>query len=232
MKNILSVAETFYSIQGEGYSMGAPSVFLRLAGCNLMCSGPSWVCDSVEVWKHGKSKLFAEVLSEDLVKQLCNGAHLVVTGGEPLLQQETLFRYLNWLCDWYGFRPFIEVETNGTIIPNSEMRAAVDQWNVSPKLSGVNEPFSKRVNEAALAVLSTMCDNAWFKIVISNEGEIFELLDTYNFLPPEKLILMPAGDTREKLDITRPMVVDAAKRLNARYSDRLHIVIWNQKTGV
>ena len=39
MKNSLPIAESFYSIQGEGMTTGYPAVFVRLAGCNLMCGG-------------------------------------------------------------------------------------------------------------------------------------------------------------------------------------------------
>lgn len=35
----LKVSELFYSIQGEGRYMGAPSVFLRTYGCNFKCQG-------------------------------------------------------------------------------------------------------------------------------------------------------------------------------------------------
>jgi organic radical activating enzyme len=35
----LKVSELFYSLQGEGRYMGAPSVFLRTFGCNFKCAG-------------------------------------------------------------------------------------------------------------------------------------------------------------------------------------------------
>ena len=52
MMNTIRVSEYFYSIQGEGLTVGVPAVFLRLQGCNLDCgsSGGSWVCDTEAVW--------------------------------------------------------------------------------------------------------------------------------------------------------------------------------------
>jgi hypothetical protein len=35
----IKIAELFYSLQGEGKYMGAPSVFLRTFGCNFKCGG-------------------------------------------------------------------------------------------------------------------------------------------------------------------------------------------------
>lgn len=35
----IKVAELFYSLQGEGFHLGVPSVFLRTFGCNFTCDG-------------------------------------------------------------------------------------------------------------------------------------------------------------------------------------------------
>ena len=48
----------------------------------------------------------------------------------------------------------------------------------------------------------------------------------------KKVILMPAGDSKESLDKVRKMVAELAIQLNVKYSDRLQVVIWDQTTGV
>src|SRR4030043_21735 len=42
---MMHVNEIFYSLQGEGVCQGLPTVFIRLAGCNLLPSFCSW-CDT------------------------------------------------------------------------------------------------------------------------------------------------------------------------------------------
>lgn len=229
----LIVAETFYSIQGEGSTTGCPAVFLRLGGCNLLCKSQSWVCDTIEVWQKGKPTDFQGVLSEELVSYLVNGAHLIITGGEPLMQQDKLIDYITYLHDSYAGldQLYIEVETNGTVLPKKELEYYVDKWNVSFKLSSSGEPFSKRVNEIALRYFNDLMQ-ADFKIVICNEGDAMELIQDFDYIRFSKVLLMPGGATQEELAVTRPLVVDLCKRLMFRYTDRLHIVTWNQKTGV
>ena len=58
--NHLLVSEVFYSLQGEGSTMGIPAVFLRLSGCNLLCDG-AWRCDTIEVWQKGHKTEFEDV---------------------------------------------------------------------------------------------------------------------------------------------------------------------------
>ena len=124
----LAVSEVFYSIQGEGQTMGIPAVFLRLGGCNLLCESASWVCDTIEVWRNSKATEFKDVISEEWVERLFNKAHLVITGGEPLMHQRVLPLYLQWFEETYKFLPTIEIETNGTIVPIEYMLSKVSYW--------------------------------------------------------------------------------------------------------
>jgi 7-carboxy-7-deazaguanine synthase len=227
----LAVAETFYSIQGEGTSSGCPAVFLRLGGCNLLCKGKGWECDTIAVWKNSRSVHFDDVLTHDQIDKLCNGAHLVITGGEPLLHQDRLLHFIDYLYNTHNCKPYIEVETNGTLLPLKPFAYFIDQWNVSFKLSNSGECWNRRVNEVALRYFNDQL-NAQFKIVIANEADVLELMQDFDFINMSKVILMPAGATQEELNITRPIVVELCKRLIFRYTERQHIVIWNKKTGV
>jgi organic radical activating enzyme len=179
------------------------------------------------VWKRSKATEFKDVLCDEFVERLRLGAHLVITGGEPLLHQETIAEYIIWFRDTYGLVPFIEVETNGTIIPTEFLLTYVQQWNCSPKLANSGEPAHKRINEVALMLLKDY--GACFKFV-SGEGDILEVFQDFNV--GRNIVLMPCGQTQEELNAGRIFVAEAAIKLGVRYSDRLHVVIWNKKTGV
>lgn len=232
MKDSLIVSEKFTSIQGEGVTTGVPSVFLRLAGCNLLCKSASWVCDSIEVWQKGVPFEFKNVFTEKELINLREGYHLVITGGEPLLHQASLIEFLNWFKMYYDFIPYIEIETNGTIRPFDEFKIFVSQWNCSPKLSSSGELNKKRLNQEALEIISKE-KNSWFKFVVSSFVDVEEIEnDFHKYIKKSQVILMPAGETQEKLNETRGLVSEMCIQGGYRYSDRLHIVIWNQKTGV
>ena len=126
----MQINEIFKSIQGEGPNFGKPAIFLRTAQCNLKCT---W-CDTKYTWDWKNYDFTKEVKEMTIVeiqeKILHLGIkHLVITGGEPLLQQDDLADLLSFLKpDFY-----VEVETNCTILPNKKLTDLVDQWNVSPK---------------------------------------------------------------------------------------------------
>ncbi len=231
--NILIVAEVFYSIQGEGQTVGVPAVFLRLGGCNLLCKSETWVCDTIEVWKKGRSRYFDQVLNISHIYMLSNGAHLIITGGEPLMQESSIVDFLNWFREMYKFTPIIEIETNGTIIPGKILLDKVDYWNVSPKLANSGMPYNRRVNEAACTTIQTFGRNKIFKFVVSKAEDLaFDISDEYGFINRENIMLMPAGDSVESLAEVRVVVVEICKGYGYRFSDRLHISLWNKKTGV
>ncbi len=118
----LPINELFYSLQGEGTLAGVPSVFVRTSGCNLRC----WFCDSYHTsWEPthawmGLDEIIAEVESFD------EATHVVLTGGEPMLHDESVALLERF--DELGYHT--TVETNGTIFRD----APIDLASISPKL--------------------------------------------------------------------------------------------------
>jgi len=111
------VIESFYSLQGEGMWTGCPAFFVRMAGCNLNCD----FCDTRKVegsW----------ILECDLLKDFeeSGASHLVITGGEPTLQNlQPLIRGA------HSLDATIHLETNGTVKTN--VFSMVNHLTVSPK---------------------------------------------------------------------------------------------------
>lgn len=111
----MRVNEIFYSLQGEGFFTGTPSVFLRLSGCNLKCP----FCDT-------QHETYDEMTEDDVVVAISQypARHVVITGGEPSLQlTASLVEKL------HAAGRFVAVETNGThLLPEN-----VDWITLSPK---------------------------------------------------------------------------------------------------
>jgi 7-carboxy-7-deazaguanine synthase len=83
LKEVLTVNEIFHSIQGESTHAGRPCVFVRLTACDLRCS---W-CDTPYAFHEGRKMSLDEVV--DRVKAY-NCPVVEITGGEPLLQKDSL----------------------------------------------------------------------------------------------------------------------------------------------
>lgn len=83
-----TVNEIFYSISGEGISVGIPTVFIRFAGCSLRCGlyqGKKLWCDTVYALspKAGQEMSAAEILEK--IHTFTNvPTQVLLTGGEPL----------------------------------------------------------------------------------------------------------------------------------------------------
>lgn len=255
----IPIAEQFYSVQGEGPHAGTPAVFLRLAGCNLMCGGrhnatvenqedmtpdddSTWVCDTIDVWREASNTVTPGELLDDWEergwweKMTPEGANLVLTGGEPMLEQrqdQILGLIAEMLRRRKRGKPYIEVETNGTIEPKQELWPYINQWNVSVKLSNSGMPEDERLVDDALN-FHALNDRSVFKFVVSKEDdvdEILEIVEEYN-IPDDRITLMPAGQTREQLAETYPIVAELCKERLWDFTPRLQVQVWNQATGV
>ena len=226
----LGEPEIFYSLQGEGVTAGTPTVFLRLAMCNLACT---W-CDTKYTWDWSNYDRSREVqtLSVDDVEARVVGygcPRLVITGGEPLMQQAALAPLAASLKS-RGF--YCEVETNGTLVPQREMIDAVSQWNVSPKIGSSGNPPDRREVPEALRAFREL-DSAYFKFVVvepSDVQEVCSLAERYD-IPAERVILMPEGVTARALESRGKWVAEACAQYGFRFSTRLHILLWGDERG-
>ncbi|MBX3742330.1 MAG: 7-carboxy-7-deazaguanine synthase QueE [Akkermansiaceae bacterium] len=240
--------EIFHTIQGEGISTGAPAVFIRASRCNLRCF---W-CDTDHTWnfegtpwahekdsipgykKHVKEEVTFEIEPAEAAERIlaydCD--RTVITGGEPLLQQEDFLKVISHIRAEDPEHQF-EVETNGTRIPTPEFAAAVNQFNISPKLGNAGMLEKTRINPAALAFF-TLHPNAWFKFVVATPADLEEI-EHYilqHGLPRKRILLMPEGRTSAELDRTSEWLAEICRDRRFRFCDRLHVRIWGDKRGV
>ena len=131
---MLTVNEIFRSIQGESTRSGLPCVFIRLQGCDLSCS----YCDTAYAknTRGGHAMSIRTVLNKVFE---FSGSMIEVTGGEPLLQEDTL-DLLNALTNKSNMP--VLLETNGSIklTPNRHYTVIMDLKCPS---SGASDSFCR-----------------------------------------------------------------------------------------
>jgi len=225
----MKISEIFESIQGEGTNAGKPAIFLRTAECNLKCT---W-CDTKYTWDW-KNFDYAKEVKEISIKEIrreleqFSNRHLVITGGEPLMQQDDLAELLTFLKPKF----YVEIETNGTILPNNALSTLVDQWNVSPKTSNSGNPLELcDVNESY--TFFSKQKNCYFKYVIESESDLIEistLIEKYG-LKKDRVLLMTQASTKEEMNVREKTVFFMSKKNNLGFSPRMHVIKWGNQRG-
>ena len=225
---ILKNSESFESLQGEGASAGAPAVFVRLAQCNLHCV---W-CDTKYTWDFERYRYEDEVREQSAleVAEIVNASRsrrLVLTGGEPLLQQRSLAVFFSGLAADIT----VEVETNGTIAPDAASLRRVNQWNISAKLSSAGDPAQFRIRPDVLALFRE--SGAYLKLVVQTAEDCAEAdgLVALSGWPAERVLLMPEANDRDQLRARSFSVAQAARARGFRFSTRLHLELWGGRRG-
>jgi 7-carboxy-7-deazaguanine synthase len=223
----LVICETFVSLQGEGPLTGQHAAFVRFAHCNLTCR---W-CDTEYAWNWAKFHPEQET-RRGPVTEIASWVReqdvdlVVVTGGEPLLQRPALARLAD-LCA----PARIQVETNGTRIPDPAVTAAVDLFVVSPKLAHSGVPQGQRLIPEALRALTATGRVAWKFVVTrrSDLNEIAALVDGFDLVGP--VWVMPEGRTvRQVLGRARRLAAPVIER-GWNLSLRQQTLLWGDLRG-
>lgn len=225
----MQIAETFLSLQGEGILVGVPSFFIRTSGCNLRCV---WCDTPYTSWAPEGTRRRVENL---VAEARASGArHVVVTGGEPLLQREigTLTRTLR------ATGLHVTVETAGTLAPDFEC----DLLSASPKTAS-SDPEGRfrqrhrrlRAELGPLAALLSRFPDHQLKLVVRGLEDLGEIEDLLARLPaarPERVVLMPEGRTADEVAARAPQVAALCLARGFRYTPRLHLDLFGGGRGV
>lgn len=225
----------FYTLQGEGITMGMPAVFLRLHVCNLQCI---W-CDSWYTWNKKTPQFWTEAFNwsveetEQKLKEAwaCQDPDMrmrvVVTGGEPMLQKTLVTELAKRNPEWYW-----EIETNGTIMPTEDMLIHF-QFNCSPKLENSKNAANLRIVPDVLRAISRATSQ--FKFVVMSPSDLDEIERDYvstGFIPKHKVILMPEGISSQTIWEHARAVADYAKQKGYRMLGRMQTDVWGTRRRV
>ena len=213
----LRVTEIFRSLQGEADAVGWPTVFVRLTGCPLRCG----YCDTAYAFHGGEWWTIAQVLDE--VATLhggARGAHVCLTGGEPLAQPNAL-PLLVALCD-AGWR--VSLETSG----------AIDWTGVDPRVArvvDVKTPASGEQSRNLLELLPQLAPHDQLKFVVCDRADYEwarDLTRERGLAERCPVLFSPSFGQLAPRDLAGWILED---RLPVRFQLQLHKVLWGEERG-
>jgi 7-carboxy-7-deazaguanine synthase len=212
---MLKVNEIYYSVQGESSKAGLPCIFIRLTYCNLRCT----YCDTEYAFYEGKDYSIEEIFSE--IKKY-NCTLVEVTGGEPLVQQESV-QLMKQLCD-AGYE--VIIETGGSLpIENIDKRVSVimDLKCPSSKMMKKNRYENikyLKLNDEVKFVVGSREDYEWSKNIIKE----------YELNKKCQLLFSVVFNSLEPVTLVNWILEDD---LPVRFQLQMHKIIWNPtKKGV
>lgn len=216
---------------------------------DLHASGDaSWTCDTIPIWARGVERDYDYLIQKwkdlGIYDDIKSGIiHIIWTGGEPTIpmHQKAIVGFHNYWSnivfsgtDYLEYSPYVEIETNGTIIIDPELMEQLDQINCSPKLANSGMPAVSRIKPLAINAIKSHL-NYQFKFVVSTEDDIKEVFDTFikpMEIPLRYVVMMPGLDSRADYFERTKFIAEMAIKYKFIGLSRQHIAVWDKTTGV
>ena len=211
---MLRVNEIFYSIQGESTFAGFPCIFIRMTGCNLRCT----YCDTTYAYDQGDDIPLDSILTT--VKKF-DCSLIEITGGEPLIQNETPDLISTLINNGYT----VVLETNG-----SQDISTVDTR--CTRIVDIKCPSSGMDNKNYWKNLDHITPNDQLKFVIAHRQDYLyakKVLDAAAIKRIKKLLInfSPVFNEIDLKDLAEWILED---NLPVRLQIQLHKYIWGEHT--
>ena len=247
----LPIVEIYTAVQSEGSRAGYPTVVIRTTGCTHRCYfGEGGWCDSWYTSIHPEKGQYS---FNDIIKAYDDNPHIsemMLTGGSPSMHKK-LVNELTHLANERDI--FITMENEGSHFLPTDY--PINLLSISPKFSnsvpvlGVETPEGKitdermikqhnkfRLNYPAIKESIAYHSDYHLKPVWDgkDEGALEEIMDCIEQLdaPKDKVWFMPAGDTREALQKSYPVMFDWVRDNGYRLTWRPHIIAFQDQREV
>ncbi len=230
------VSEIFYSISGEGMSVGVPTVFVRFSGCSLRCgvttNSKLW-CDTGYALSFHKGELlsFEEIISR--IENFSTVSQILLTGGEPLEGEEkrkiclAITEYF-WKKRHNQDYSYTRIETNGKENIQGFPHAV---FTLDYKLPGSGmEDFMLKENFYFLRDRKHPLDEV--KFVIRTKTDFQRAIEIVNEFQLFSNILLFSPVYGEQNPTELAEWIKEAKLSNSRLSLQIHKILWGNKRGV
>ena len=248
---VLPIVELYTAVQSEGSRAGYPTVVIRTTGCTHRCYfGEGGWCDSWYTSIHAEKGKYT---FNDIIKMYDDNpqiSEMMLTGGSPTMHKK-LVNELTHFAHERGI--YITIETEGSHFLPTDY--PINLLSISPKLSnsipvlGVLTPQGAvtdqnmidrhnkyRLNYDAISKQINYHSDYHIKPVWDGKDEhaLNEILDFIKELkiPNEKVWFMPAGDSREALLKSYPVLFDWVRDNGYRMTWRPHIIAFEDKREV
>lgn len=220
----MRVVEIFLSIEGEGKRAGLPTVFIRLAGCNLNCSycDTRYACDNPD---------YTEMSVQEIVSRVHEYAcrRVTLTGGEPLIHESVKDLIDALCCD--GFE--VNVETNGSV-PIYPFGADVNAFNYKDLFFTIDYKCPSSGMESEMDELNFRCatENDVIKFVVGSIEDMekaLQVIRDYDIIA--QVFFSPVFGKITPKEIVEFIL--EKKALDVAIQIQMHKIIWNpERRGV